>query len=190
MTTITIDLTDDPNILREVGKLLATLAGEGALVPYVALPVQMPPIPPVAPAPSVPASASTVAWDARIHSASKEVNKDGTWRQRRNLDAAVLASVLAENTAALTEHTATLTESTPDPDAEDDLEPYPNSNPQPPLSFQELLLIVSSRMKAGDLSPATIATACDVIGLGGMFYTLSGRPDLIPAFCKELGINA
>jgi len=61
-------------------------------------PVPAPPVPsaPVPPAPSAPAPQTSPAvgaeldkdglpWDARIHSSSKEKNKDGTWRQRRNL---------------------------------------------------------------------------------------------------------
>lgn len=61
-------------------------------------PVPAPPVPsaPVPPAPSAPAPQASPAvgaevdkeglpWDARIHSSSKEKNKDGTWRQRRNL---------------------------------------------------------------------------------------------------------
>lgn len=35
-------------------------------------------------------------WDKRIHSSSKEFNKDGSWRIRRNLDKDLLAQVRAE----------------------------------------------------------------------------------------------
>lgn len=35
-------------------------------------------------------------WDQRIHSASKSVNKDGTWRTKKNLDPATAAVVTAE----------------------------------------------------------------------------------------------
>ena len=36
-----------------------------------------------------------MAWDAKVHSESKALNADGTWRFRRNLDAAVKAAYLA-----------------------------------------------------------------------------------------------
>jgi hypothetical protein len=35
-------------------------------------------------------------WDDRIHSKNKALNADGTWRKRRNVDAALVASVEAE----------------------------------------------------------------------------------------------
>ena len=35
-------------------------------------------------------------WDGRIHSSSKAKVADGTWRQKRNLDPALLSSVTAE----------------------------------------------------------------------------------------------
>lgn len=37
-------------------------------------------------------------WDKRIHSESKAVNADGTWRKRRNLSDVTYASVMAEIT--------------------------------------------------------------------------------------------
>jgi len=36
--------------------------------------------------------AKGAAWDANIHSSSKNCNKDGTWRTKRNLDPAILAA--------------------------------------------------------------------------------------------------
>lgn len=35
-------------------------------------------------------------WDARVHSETRKMNADGTWRYRRNLDALVKAAVTAE----------------------------------------------------------------------------------------------
>lgn len=35
-------------------------------------------------------------WDQRIHSGSKAINKDGTWRTKKNLDPATMAVVTAE----------------------------------------------------------------------------------------------
>lgn len=40
--------------------------------------------------------AKWIPWDARIHSSSKELNKDGTWRKRRGIDDALIAQVEAE----------------------------------------------------------------------------------------------
>jgi hypothetical protein len=54
---------------------------------------------PAAPAATVTADASDkngLPWDARIHSSSKALNADGTWRTRRGLAPGVLESVTAE----------------------------------------------------------------------------------------------
>lgn len=68
--------------------------------PSQALPV----VPSVAPSngpPPIVAIAPTLdkdgfPWDQRIHSGSKAINKDGTWRTKKNLDPATLAVVTAE----------------------------------------------------------------------------------------------
>ena len=67
------------------------------LNPSAAVTVPLPPFvlpePPAAP-PSV--DASGLPWDARIHSESKATVSDGTWRKRRNVDAALVKQVEAE----------------------------------------------------------------------------------------------
>lgn len=54
----------------------------------------------VAPTPAVDGSvqrdSAGIPWDARIHSETRATKQDGTWRLRRNLDKAVLESVMAE----------------------------------------------------------------------------------------------
>ena len=65
--------------------------------------VATPPAPPVAPV--IPGNAQPTlgatdkdgyTWDARIHSSSKAINADGTWRLRKNLDVVTLHTVRAE----------------------------------------------------------------------------------------------
>lgn len=71
----------------------APQAGAASVPPVPAPPVPSAPVPPAPSAPVPQASPAVGAeldkdglpWDARIHSSSKEKNKDGTWRQRRNL---------------------------------------------------------------------------------------------------------
>jgi len=41
-----------------------------------------------------------IAWDGRVHSETRKLNADGTWRFRRNLDPNVKATVMAELVAA------------------------------------------------------------------------------------------
>lgn len=56
-----------------------------------------PPAPPVTIVPIPPSlDKSGLPWDARIHSASKAITKEGMWRTKRNVDDALLATVTAE----------------------------------------------------------------------------------------------
>jgi len=56
-----------------------------------------PPAPPVTIIPIPPSlDKSGLPWDARIHSGSKAITKEGMWRTKRNVDDALLATVTAE----------------------------------------------------------------------------------------------
>lgn len=80
----------------------------GAVTPP---PVPVPPVPsvPTPDAPSAPAGATSPAavdknglpWDERIHSGSKEKNKDGSWRQRRGTEPDYVTQIENELRAAL-----------------------------------------------------------------------------------------
>lgn len=54
----------------------------------------------VAPPANAAVDSEGIPWDARIHSETRKTNADGTWRYRRNLDAAVKQAVYAELKAA------------------------------------------------------------------------------------------
>jgi 2-oxoglutarate dehydrogenase E2 component (dihydrolipoamide succinyltransferase) len=62
------------------------------------------PASPAAPAPAVTAvqlDKNGLPWDARIHASSKAINADGSWRAKKMVDAAVVASVEAELRATM-----------------------------------------------------------------------------------------
>jgi hypothetical protein len=112
------------HLAREGGEFDASLVfgqpgGDAdAVAAFGSAPAPLPPGATVAPAPAasapavalVPAPAITPApahsgvdldktglpWDARIHAESKNKIADGTWRKKRNLDPALLATVEAE----------------------------------------------------------------------------------------------
>lgn len=77
---------------------------------YTITPIPTPPVTPAPPAPAAtdedgPVDASAPAfdragtpWDSRIHSSSKAINEDGTWRKRRNLADITYTTVMAEIT--------------------------------------------------------------------------------------------
>lgn len=68
-----------------------------ALPPAVAAHAPTAPAVPTAPAPgAVTLDRDGLPWDVRIHASTKTLNKDGTWRQKRELDPNVRAAVEAE----------------------------------------------------------------------------------------------
>jgi len=73
------------------------------VAPIVAAPIALPPVnlgPASSAAPVTPAGveldAKGIPWDNRIHADSKNKIADGTWRKKRNLDPATVATVEAE----------------------------------------------------------------------------------------------
>lgn len=78
-----------------------------------------------------------IAWDERIHSETKNQNKDGTWRLRRGVDKALVDQVIAEQRAT--------------PQQEDD-------TPPPPPAEEEL----APELPAEETPPSVAETADDV----------------------------
>ncbi len=78
----------------------------GQQVPSPAPATPVPPVPPAtlnaaAAAGYGPFDKDGLPWDARIHSETKSMNKDGSWRQRRNMPEGYKETIEAELKAAL-----------------------------------------------------------------------------------------
>jgi hypothetical protein len=131
--------------------------------------------------------ADGIKWDKRIHSSSKELNKDGTWRKRRGVDDALVAQVEAElrraplPEAELNQPKFVELPSTLQPVTHVDVTPTVGT-----MTFTELLDGVTKAMVAGQLSQATIAEALKSVGLEALPHLL-GNPTSIPAFREALG---
>lgn len=67
-----------------------------APTPAAAAPAPTAPAAPTSPAGGVDLDKSGLPWDVRIHAGTKTKNADGTWRQKRELDPTVKATVEAE----------------------------------------------------------------------------------------------
>lgn len=122
--------------------------------------------------------ADGLLWDKRIHSSSKELNKDGTWRKRRGVADELVAEVERELRGV-----APTPAPPPVPEAPKPIEVPPTVGD---MTFTELLDGVTKAMVAGQLSQATIAEALKSVGLEALPHLL-GNPALIPAFRKALG---
>lgn len=90
------------------------------------------------------ADSAGVMWDERIHAETKTQNKDGTWRNRRNVDKALIEQVVAEQRAAAAGDTT-------DDDA-----------PPPPVDEEEKAPDVPDEPK-GDAPPVETVKPADVI---------------------------
>lgn len=90
-----------------------------------------PPDNPTTQAPGIDVDAAGLPWDGRIHASSRALIADGTWRQRRNLDPAILATVTAELKQLMSLPAAT----SPAPAAVAPVPPAPSAAlvPTPPL---------------------------------------------------------
>lgn len=155
-------------------------------------------------------------WDARIHSESKNLNKDGTWRNRRNLAPDVLAAVQAELSAAAS--TAYVAPAPPPPPL---LAPVASAAPPPPVtppsvsatapppppaavppvapvgvavpgqlrvsSFREFMQDVTVSLQGGKLTNPQLIACCNKAGADNL-QALIARPDLIPTVAQHIGV--
>lgn len=145
--------------------------------------------------------ADGLTWDARIHSSSKEMNKDGTWRKRRGVADELVRSVEAElrgvqwvspevpTTAKQAIENQTqipvVSETSEAPPTMVEVK-LPDMGTLQPLTFTELLDGVTKAMVSGQLSQNKINEALATIGLTALPHLL-GNPALIPAFRNALG---
>ncbi len=161
--------------------------------PHDADAVPIPPPPPVPgpfDAPATQRDADGLPWDGRIHSSSKALLADGRWRQRRNTDPALVASVTAELKAALSAPAAVPippVAAVPTPPAAV-LTP-PAAVPTPPagdgtgMSFLDFMRAITAARTA----PQTVLEACQSVGIPNI-PALAQRPDLIPSVATALGV--
>ena len=142
-------------------------APPSAIVPTA--PTSASAVSPVAPTTANPVTTDKAGypWDGRIHSESKALNVDGTWRKRRNLDPAVLTTVEAELRQVMGI-------GAPPSSSE------PVWQPQD-LRAQYIALVgrASAAIQSGKVSAAEITQACSENGIP-VLPLLANRLDLVP----------
>lgn len=179
----------------------------------------VPPAPtnaPAAAAPSVPAAPSTPApaveldskglpWDERIHAGSKAKVKDGSWRAKKEVDPALVATVEAELRASVAPSGAPVVQpaATPTgwPFAETPAAPgmppvaavptVPPVAPLPPAvtvapsvaadptTFEQLMPRITAAVTSGSLPATAIGAACAAVGLPSV-VSLQTSPQHVP----------
>jgi len=167
-----------------------------------------------APPPAV--DAAGLPWDERIHSSSKALLTDGTWRQRRNLAPGLKEQVEAELRAATAgadyepetvggaahDSVPVAVVAPPPPPPPPVVEPAPVETapvagvvpppppPAPPmtaLTSVELTAAVTQRLTAGTLTMAQVIQACHGAGVENLIG-LSSKPELVPVVAAALGV--
>jgi hypothetical protein len=144
-----------------------------------------PAVPPTeAPAASVELDKRGLPWDARIHASSKAKLKDGNWKLARNIDPAVVVKVEAELFAA--RGAAPANQVPPVTVAEPEfVPPVPPAPPADPTDFASLTMQLAALTEQGKITRDQIAAVAVTVGVASL-PTLASRPDLVPAFWKEV----
>ena len=127
-------------------------------------------------------------WDARIHTSTRAVNADGTWRRKRGVDEATVATVESELRAvmgipAVAVPAPTVAEAAP-------VVPPPPPAPVAPLppstaSFIDLINLASELIMAGKLTQAQLDSAVQSTGVPSLAL-LANRLDLVPGIIAQI----
>jgi len=134
-------------------------------------------------------------WDARIHSSSKALNKNGTWKARKNVDPEVREQVLAELTAPPVilgvdpAHADADTTATIDPAVAFAQEAGRVDRPAPAetIDWPAVLRRLGAAQASGNINQEAITgflAANEVAGIP----LLATRPDLFNAFVEAAGL--
>ena len=118
-------------------------------------------------------------WDARIHSSNRAKIADGSWRMRRGITDALVASVTKELRESW--GMPLPVESTPPPP------PVESTPPPPPANPDDVKNLIMATTRLG-IPPEKVAEACQSVGLPGV-PGLIARPDLAMAVAMILGVT-
>lgn len=171
-------------------------------VPIAAVPPP-PPVPPViVPIPQQRDTAE-LPWDARIHSSTKALNKDGTWRLKRGVTEGQVGEVTAElkQLMAIPSPQMTLPHISPPaaplmwphavgyvPPEPTTAVPPPPPTPDPEVSLSNLTFpALVAKINTSGISKDRVQEACVAMGIPSI-PMLAARPDLIPQIAATLGL--
>ena len=189
--------TTEPDAAAVFGACPLTVAAAvlptAPVVPQAGVPLppsaSLPPAPPPAPPASAPTVAAPTAsvvtdknglpWDARIHASTKTFNADGTWRGRRNTDAAIITAVEAE-LRALMAIPAPAPASIAPVAINSVAPPPPPGAPVSPTTLAEMMPLLTTAMLAGKMQPTAVGEVLAEMGVAGGAPMLAARPDLVP----------
>lgn len=172
-----------------------------ALAPQPAAAAAVPAAPaaPPAPVPGVALDKAGMPWDGRIHSSTKAQIKDGTWRQKRDLDPAIKVQVEAELRAALAANAASAPVALPaaalppSPPAQatpaaSGASPSEPAAPAATWDFGSLAAVLTPLMMSNAITQDQVSTALKKHGLAA-YGQLALAPNVIPLVAADLGLQ-
>jgi hypothetical protein len=169
----------------------------------VAAPLEGAPAVPAVPSPTIsdaspltPAGAPErdvrgLPWDARIHSGTKAVNADGTWRQRRGLNDPALVKRVEAELQQIVSAPAPAAVVPPPPQPTITMAAAQAGIPQPPataapeLTFAALMQEATKHIAAQKLTREELDGCAMAAGLPTLVSAVQ-RPDLLPAIQREM----
>lgn len=128
-----------------------------------------------------------IKWDERIHSETKNQNKDGTWRLRRGVDKALVDQVIAEQRAEQQED-----DTPPPPPAEEESAPElpPEETPPPVVEAADDVkpADVIKFISTNKLEAATVNAMCEELGMkrAADLFTNPGKAGTLLDLLKPL----
>jgi hypothetical protein len=123
-------------------------------------------------------------WDKRIHSSSKAVNQNGSFRLMRGVDPELVRSVTEELCAVIA---LTATDTVTDPAETTLIPPPPMTTNTPVLTFPDVMQRLTVAVTSGLLSQDDVRNWTDNQGLPSLGM-LGLRPDMFDQFITDLGI--
>lgn len=108
-------------------------------------------------------------WDERIHASSKALNKDGTWRYRRNTEQSLIDQVEANQKI---------------PDIPENMQrpvevPVPTGEPAVTVTYEQVIAELTEAMKNGKIAPEALPG----------FYQACGVPDVSGLIGNQDALN-
>jgi len=161
-------LTEEPDARTVFAKPLE--------VPPPAPVMETPPAPPPAPATTPATDRTGLPWDARIHSSTRSLMADGSWKRKRGVHDTEVARVEAELRGG---------PAVPPPPSTPAAPPPPSSSSS--VTFPEFMRKVTAGVAAHRWTLPLVAEACQKAGVAGGIPALAASPDRIGAVLEFLG---
>jgi len=125
-------------------------------------------------------------WDERIHAATHAKNANGTWRQRRGVDEALVLQVTNE-LRGVTAAPPSVPAPPPAPVAA--AVPAPPPAPVAAPTLLEAMGRITQAMAAGTITQTQLVETLASLQLPNGLLSLSDQPEQIPAVLDGLGLN-